>query len=219
VTISWTVDRTALVELLCEIHSDLGELYRAGIQALSQESLSHPRLMIAGHCLRELFNRLPRALGHTLADRSDVGRLAFELFNAWTDGSLILTAVDDPDDDTPRAVSAAVYRAARAVASAAAIGNQNSRELTAIVATGEVGNLDDAAIRRLHQAIEFFRKWTHARDYSKPERTLPSGEMVEIELRILEEGLLTRLGNRADRARAVRELLAVANRRSAGGDK
>ena len=144
-------------------------------------------------------------------------RPALGLFQAWTGENLALAGIDDEDDDTPRAIPAGVFRAARAVAAAAAIGNQNARELTAILATGQIGNLDAAPVKRLHRAIEFFRKWTHARDYSKPERTLPTEEIVELELRIIEEAMLTRLGNMADRARAMRDLLAKANRRATGG--
>jgi hypothetical protein len=173
--------------------------------------------MIAGHCLRELFNRLPRVLGDPVKPRSDVSRPALELFQAWTGADLGLADLGSEDDDTPRAIPASVYRAARDVAAAAAAGNQKARELTAILATGQIGNLDDAPLRRLHQAIEFFRKWTHAHDYSEPERTLPSKDAIELELRIIEDAMLTRLGNMADRARAVRDTLAKANRRATAG--
>jgi hypothetical protein len=215
--VAWTADRTALLDLLGRTHSDLGELYFHAVEALSCEELSQPRLMIAGHCLRELFSKLPRVLGDLIKDRTDVNRPALELFRAWTDADLALVGVDDENDDTPRAIPASVFRAARAVAAAASIGNQNARELTAILATGQIGNLEDAAMRRLHQAIEFFRKWTHAHDYSQPARTLPPGEIVELELRIIEEAMLTRLGNMADRARAMRDIIAKANRRATGG--
>jgi hypothetical protein len=215
--VAWTADREALLGLLSQTQPDLGELYFQAIEALSREALSHPRLMIAGHCLRELFSKLPRVLGDPIKDHSDVSRPALELFHVWTGENLALAGVDDADDDTPRAVPAGVFRAARAVAVAASVGNQNARELTAILATGQIGNLDDAPVKRLHQAIGFFRKWTHARDYSEPERTLPTGEIVELELRIIEEAMLTRLGNRADRVRAVRGFIAKANRRATGG--
>jgi len=46
---------------------------------------------------------------------------------------------------------------------------------------------------------------------------LPSVEKVEMELRIIEESLLTRLGNMANRARAIRKIIANANRRTTGG--
>jgi len=213
----WTADRTALLGLLRQTQPDMGELYFQAVEALFYEELSHPRLMIAGHCLRELCNKLPRVLGDPIKNYSDVSRPALVLFRAWTSENLALDGIDDEDDDTPRAIPAGVFRAARAVAAAASDGNQNARELTAILATGQIGNLDDAPVKRLHQAIEFFREWTHARDYSKPERTLPTGEIVELELRIIEEAMLTRLGNMADRARAMRDLIAKANRRAAGG--
>ena len=205
------------MDLLSQVHPDLGELYFQAVGALSQPEMSHPRLMIAGHCLRELFSKVPRVLGDPIKDRSDVSRPALKLFQVWADEGMDLADGDDEDDATPRAISADVFRAARAVAAAAAVGNQNSREMTAILATGQVGNLDEAAVKRLHQAIEFFRSWTHARDYSRPDRMLPTADIVALELRIIEEAMLTRLGNMADRARAMRDRLADANRRATGG--
>jgi len=216
--VSWSTDRTELLHLLRQNNNNLGELYLQAVEALNHDVLIQPRLMVAGHCLRELFSNLPRVLGDPIKERTDVNRPARELFQAWTAEDLALTAHDDDGaDDTPRAVPALVFRAAQAVASAASGGNQTSREVTAIVATGQLGNLGDASVNRLHMAIEFFREWAHASDYSKPDRVLPSVEKVEMELRIIEESLLTRLGNMANRARAMRQIIANANRRTTGG--
>jgi hypothetical protein len=215
--VSWSADRTALLHLLRQHHYDLGELYFQAVEALSHDELIQPRLMVAGHCMRELFSNLPRVLGDPMKERTDVNRPALELFRAWTAENLALAApADDGTDDTPRAVPAVVFRAAQAVALAASGGNQTARELTAILATGQLGNLGDASVNRLHAAIKFFRSWTHAGDYSKPDRVLPSDEQVELELRIIEEALLTRLGNMADRARVMRDIIANANRRTGG---
>lgn len=215
--IEWTADRLALRELLSQNHPDLDELYGQAVDSLAHKP-TLPRLLVAGHCVRELCSALPRVLGDPVEPRTDVNRPARELFLAWPADDLGLATVGNADtDDTPRAVSADLFRAARAVAAAAAEGNRKSRELTAIVATGQVAGVDDAAMKRLHKAIEFFRKWTHGTDYSKPQRSLPSAHQVEGELRILEDALLTRLGNMADRARAVREIMADANRRTTEG--
>jgi hypothetical protein len=214
--VPWTADRTALLDLLRQNHPDLGELYFQAVEALSHEQLVQPRLMVAAHCLRELFSNLPRHLGDPVKNRSDVNRPALELFRSWVDAGLTLTSSDGKSDDTPRAVPAGVFRSARAVAAAASDGNRNARELTALLATGQVGDLDDAPVKRLHTAIEFFRGWAHARDYSKPARVLPSDKQIELELRIIEEALLTRLGDMTDRAREMRRYIALANRRKMG---
>lgn len=213
---TWTSDREALVALLSDNHADLAYLYRQAVEALGRGDLSLAAMMIAGHCVRELVSALPRVLGDPIQGYTDVSRPALELYRAWTADNLPMES-SSADDETPRAVSAEVFRAASRVAAAAATGNQNSRELTALLATGIAKNTDDPAMRRLHSAIEFFRSWTHAHDYSKPDRATPTADVVELELRIVEDALLTRLGNMADRARAVRDMLAKANRRSTGG--
>ena len=211
-TVYWTPDREALFALLQSRHGDLADLYHQAIEALSRDELIQPRLMVASHCLRELFNNVPRMLGLQPAPWKDVSRAAKELFLAWpSDGRGLIAA--NVSDDAPQSVTADVYRAAYTVASAAATGNQNARELTALTATGLLTDIDAAAVRRLHEAVEFFRQWAHGRDYSKPDRVLPPMQQVELELRIIEEALLTRLGNMADRARSMRESIARANRR------
>ncbi len=214
--LSWTPDRETLLALLEARNRDLADLYRQAIEALARDELMQPRLMVASHCLRELFSDIPRALGLPPTERKDVNRAAKKLSQAWPSDGRWSTAAGI-DDDTPQSVSADVYRAAYDVASAAATGNENARKLTTLVATGLLPDIDAAAVKRVHDSIEFFREWTHGRDYSKPNRVLPPIQKVEVELQIIEEALLTRLGNMADRARSMRDIIARANRRTDGG--
>lgn len=211
-TFAWTASREELVALLEKESPDLAGLYRHAIDTLVAYPLSFTTVLVVGQCIRELFNGLPRVLGDPVSDRSGVDRPAKELFDAWSAADMSFTPVSDTDD-SPQSIPAVVHRAALAVASSAAAGHQNARELTALLATGRVANLEDASMRRLHAAIEFFRKWAHRRDYSQPDRTLPSIDALETELRIVEEAMLIRLGNLADRARAIRASLKAANRR------
>lgn len=211
-TVTWNASRSELVVLLEKESIDLADLYRHSIDTLAGTQLSFASIVVVGQCIRELFNGLPRALGDPVSDRTDVERPAKELYEAWLAADMAFNE-SAAIDEAPRSMPAAVYRAAQAVASSAGAGRQTSRELTALLATGRTSNLEDAAMRRLHSAIEFFRQWAHLKDYSQPDRSLPSMEAVEVELRIIEEAVLTRLGNMADRVRALREVLSAANRR------
>jgi hypothetical protein len=209
--IMWSSPRLELRELLGERHADLGDLYEQAIDALSRAPLTRPRLMVTGHCIREMCSALPEVLGYSMAGRSDVNRPAKELYLAWTDVFDLTSEEHEGDGDSLRPVPLTVYRAARAVAAAAAEATRNSRNLTSVLATGQPHE-DSAPVERLHRAIEFFRHWTHRTDYSEPLRALPAVGRVSTELVVIEEALLTRLGNIADRARALREILAGTRR-------
>lgn len=212
--IAWTADRHELQQLLTKQHLDLGGFYELAVAELSN-GLTFPRLVIAAHCLRELVSGLPVVLGDDTAARSDVSRPAHELAKAWEAAGLDrLIDVDDFDDDALHPIPGNVLRDAAAVAKAGAVGTRNARALTALLATGDSADANDPLIRRLHDAIEFFRRWAHYRDYSTARRPLPAAGKVEEELRIIEDALLTRFGNLADRARTLRDIIASANQRT-----
>lgn len=206
----WTDVRQEIFALLQEKDSDAADLYRAGVAALAAP-LTRPALMIAGHCVRELIKVLPVILGYPTIEHADASRAARELYRQWTTSGLPLS----PDEGIETAAVAVslddVLVAAREVANAGAEGSQNSLALTALIVTGLTSEARTASVRRVHKSIELFRRWAHARDYTKPARTVPERSRVLAELEVIEEALLNRLGNMADRAKSVREILVVAN--------
>lgn len=207
----WTDPRRQIVGLLGDKDLDAAQLYRTAIDGLAGP-LTHASLMVTAHCIRELVKVLPVILGYPVVERADTSRCVRELYRQWMDGGLPL-ASDTPPDVQAVSVPAAVFVAAREAANAGAEGARNSRELTAIIVTGQTGDADAASVARVHKSIELFRGWAHARDYTKPDRPVPAVDRVLQEMEILEEALLNRLANMADRAKAVRELLAIANQK------
>lgn len=205
----WTGPRQEIFDLLQEKDPDAAELYRAGVAALVVP-LTRPALMIAGHCVRELIKVLPVILGYPTIERADASRAARELYRHWTASGLPLSP-DEGIETEAVAVSLEVLAAARVVANAGAEGSQNSLELTALIVTGLTSEVRTASVRRVHKAVELFREWAHARDYTKPARSVPERSGVLAELEVIEEALLNRLGNMADRAKSIREILAAAN--------
>jgi hypothetical protein len=208
---AWTDTRREIEAHLREKDSDAGDLYRTAIDGLTQP-LTHASLMVIGHCVRELIKVLPVILGYPLIERADSSRSARELHRHWVAAELPLTP-DGSIDNAMVSVPGAVYSAARDVANAGANGAQNSRELTALIVTGQRGDAATASVARVHKSIEFFRQVTHARDYTKPPGPLPIMAKVGQELAIIDEALINRLANLADRAKSVRDLLAAANRK------
>jgi hypothetical protein len=207
----WTARRRQIVALLGDRDADAAQLYRTAIDGLAG-SLTHASLMVTGHCIRELIKVLPVILGYPIIERADASRSVRELYRQWAESELPL-ASDDLSEAQVISVPVCVFAAAREAANAGAKGNNNSRKLTAMIVTGQTGDADIASVKRVHTSIELFREWAHARDYTKPLGPVPAIARVLQELEIIEEALLNRLDNMADRAKTVRELLAIANRK------
>jgi hypothetical protein len=207
----WTVMRTEILALVEDKDTDAAQLYRTAVEALAAP-LTRASLMIISHCIRELVKVLPAILGYPTIERADASRSARELYRQWTVSDLPL-ASDGASEADAVSVPVDVFVAAREVANAGAEGSKNSRELSALIVTGQPGEVDSASVRRVHKSIELFRRWAHARDYTQPVRPVPPVDRVLRELEIIEEALMNRLGNMADRAKTVREFLAVANRK------
>lgn len=207
----WTEPRRAILEHLIVKNSDAADLYRNAVDGLD-EPLTRASLMIVGHCIRELVSALPPILGYPDVGRADASRAAKDLHQQWVAANLQL-GFDGSADVENVTVPAGVFAAARVVANAGADGSKNSRTLTSLIVTGLMTEVGSAPVARVHKAIEFFRAFTHHRDYTRPGRPLPALATVVQELEIIEEALLNRLANMADRAQAVRGLLTSANRK------
>lgn len=216
VGITWSADRKKLRALLRDLHADAADLYAQAVEALGGTPLSRPRLMIGSHCIRELVPTLLEVQQIARPPRANDSRAAKDLSVAWTAFDLRLEPEADEAnyvDGDLRPLPHGVYVAARVTAAAGALGSQNARVITALLALGQESDINTAPLRRLHKSIQQFTSWSHRRDYSKPLGALPTVDEVEAQLRVVEEALLTRFANRADRVSALREQLRQANRR------
>ena len=214
--LGWTQDRRDLVALLSDVHPDAADLYSHAIDALSASPLTRPGLMLGSHCMRELVPTIVEAQSLAVPRRSADTKAASDLAKAWVRFELRLDADDseiDMADETLRPVPHTVYVAARATAAAGQAGSQNSRVLTALLATGQDVEINTASLKRLHAAIERFRSWTHHRDYTQPLDPVPPIAEIASALSVVEEALVTRFANRGDRVTALRAQLAQFNRR------
>lgn len=216
VVISWTPTREKLRVLLQDIHPDVADLYAHAIDSFAVSPPSRPLLMVGSHCIRELVPSLLQLLQLETPARADASRAAKDLANSWEAYGLRLD-----EDGVPRRenellpVPLAVYAAARSVAAAGSAGSQNARTITALLALGHTSEINSAPLRRLHDSLEEFRRWSHHSDYTKPLKNVPSIEEVEAQLLVFEEALMTRFANRGDRVSALRKRLNRANEREA----
>jgi len=217
--IGWTDDRRQLAALLAQREPDAAELYRRAVDGFASAALTRPALMVSAHCVRELIAMLPTVLGDERQPRANVERAAKQLSTAWENAELLPPEPDSHvGEPTPRAIPHDVYRAAHDVVTAAVAGSQNSRLLTATVATGATLTVHTPQVNRLHREIEKFRKWCHRRDYTRPEVAMPPTEEIESALNTIEQALLDRLGNMADRVAVVLSAVDAANRKAVSPD-
>ena len=212
----WTSERTDLAKLMRDFDDVAGALYEHAIDALSKDPLLRAPIMVGAHCIRELFSLLAELSPGGRPQRIDTNRATKNLRERWLANSLDLDAAIANDTSQARAIPIDVFRAAQVVARVGGAANENSRSLTARVVTGHPADRDLAPVRRVHMAVEKFRNWVHAVDYSAPNPPLPSRDEIELALGIIEAALRTRFLNRSDSARSVREALAAANARAEG---
>jgi hypothetical protein len=213
--IAWTPPRQRLLDLLVGLHEDLADMYRLAIEMFASDPLTQVEMMVGAHCVREFAPAFVEVQGLNKPDRADASGAARELWQAWQSFGLeVDEAPDDPkfSDTDLRQVPSAVYAAARQVAKAGQGGAENARKVTALVALGEDADMGSPTVSQLHEALDFFRKWMHHRDYRQPAPKLPPVESIDAQLQVFEAALLTRLANRADRVRDLQAILERANR-------
>lgn len=213
----WTEARTQIFSLLDAKDSDAAELYKTAVESLAGR-LTGASVLVGAHCVRELIKVLPVILGYPAIERADASRAARELNRAWLEAGLPRAPEGAPQGEVV-SVPRVVYVSVIDVVNAGASGSKNSRELTSLIVTGQSRDPEAPPVQRVHRSIEMFRGLAHARDYTKPAGPLPSQEHLLGELAIIEEALLNRLANMADRAKTVYGLLAVANSKVGEGDQ
>jgi hypothetical protein len=212
--VGWTPERKQLLRLLTELNVEPAELYAKAIDELAQKPLTRARLMVAAHCMRELCRCLVEVQQFARPVRANVDALAKQLADAWLAANMSFEP--DPEgavEPGARTVTNEIFVRAQATAAEANQGSKNARRATALATTGQDLDLTAGPIARVHHAVMKFTRWSHYQQYTGYESGLPPIAAVEPELRVIEEALLTRHANRADRVRDVRTALAKANTR------
>lgn len=212
----WDARRRALLEELVGRDVMVGGLYRRAVDGLGERPLTPDGLVVVGHAVRELVNRVPQMLGEFEArgdhrEKAARDRLAEELTAAEP---LPEIAADSRAADDVVVVPRALVSAVEDLVATHREGSSRALGLrTAFVqGTSDGGGLD-ATIKMVRDAVDAFERCRHtgggpipSQFYREPEHYLRHFEVLE---RVLEG----RLGRFFDVAADLQVLLERANGR------
>ena len=222
----WNDERRALYAQLQGVDPELAGLYRQAIDLLSTPATpgeQKVRLALIGHCIRELINALPDALGDVEgfpAAPGGEGRRAREALVAEYEGfggsnpeAGALVESDDPEQPEFVAVPQSLLDGVgRWVASAKAAALREAQRDSVVV----LGRIDvrDPALKPWKTARDFVMGFTHfRRDYplgSVPEE-FPADEEIVSHLEYIEASVRNRLGDFFDSLDELQDLIDGAN--------
>lgn len=222
----WNDDRNTLYELLKDLDPELAGLYSQMIVLLSDPAVpgqEKSRLASIGHCLRELINTLPDALGDVegfpinrgKSDRSAREALVAE-YEAISGPPVEHVTVDEVDETgQPRliAVPQSLLDAVGRLVTTINDGKAREEQRDSTVVLGRIDSRDPA-LKPWKAARKFFMHYAHFdRDYplSPEPRDLPSDADILVHLENIEASLHTRLGAFFDNYDELQDLIAKAN--------
>lgn len=222
----WDDDRRALYVQLQGLDPELAGLYRQAIDLLSTPAVpgeKKVRLALIGHCLRELINTLPDALGDVEgfpADKGNEGKRAREAlvaeYGVFSGASLDATLVDETDDSgQPNlvAVPQSLLDGVGRWVNSAKAGALRETQRDSVVVLGRI-DTRDPALKPWKSARDFVMGFAHfRRNYplgSVPE-VFPADEEIVAHLAHIEASLRNRLGAFFDSLDDLQDLIDEAN--------
>jgi len=222
---AWSPARRDRRARLAAVSRDIAELYEAAIDILGDPG-SPARMLLLGHCMREISNRLPDILNPELPDSSKQNLAVEQLAKAWRASGLgaQLVGADEstqaPDVSVPRGVAAAI----ETVVAEYEVGRRANYAKGSFLVQGVVPpNLagtatnPDPSVQAFLRSKRFFMDYTHAGDEDRPP---PREEEIQDRVRHFEDVLDARLGDWWAVQAEVRDLVTRANERhsqTAGG--
>jgi hypothetical protein len=224
VTGIWTPERRDLQLSLERLDPTLAGLYGYGLDLLEQPAGRMERLVLIAHCVRELVNNLPEALGDVdgVPTRVDMTGPCLALAKEWEKHpDLFSPMATTPGDASssgedlvgpqvmtmPEPVVAAVYQVV--VATQAGTGNAKLRHSAVVLGRLEHGY--NPTLRMWQDAIRFFMKYVHL---DKDRRVdVPPDAVILGHLQTIETILRARLGRFFRTVDELADLRARANRR------
>ncbi|MFD4323332.1 hypothetical protein ACFWQC_01770 [Nocardioides sp. NPDC058538] len=196
-------------------------LYRRAIDTFSEDPLEVSALVVGGHCLRELVNRISRLIDTDPQQATDVNNDALKGFvSAWTVGRVALsTAVAAAAAGTSSSIEVDPDTAETALqAGSELVRSEHARTMRSmgrrsILAVGHHGEGDNPTVKRLKKAIDAFERFRHPGGNTSG---WPSNfEALRSDLEIIESAIEGRIGSFFDIAHRLQAVLAEANQRDA----
>ncbi len=197
---------------------DIAELYEAAIDLLG-DSGRPARMLLLGHCMREIGNRLPNILNPELPDSSKQNLAVEQLAKAWRAAGLGVQIVGSeestqaPDVSVPRGVAAAI----ESVVAEHEVGQRANYAKGSFLVQGMVppdlagaATHPDPSVQAFLRSKGFFMGHTHAGEEDRPP---PCEEEIHDRVRHFEDVLDARLGDWWAVQADVRDLVTRANER------
>jgi hypothetical protein len=213
--IHWTDERHELCKLLTEVHEDLGTLYRYAIDlAFSNPSDGGRRVRdaLVGHCLRELMNNFPEAIGD-VEDFPERGGRSEDALREAVIGSFRSLPSPDIDDSNPHGVMTVTNGFVASVRDWVEDQEQGTVRVQLRDSVTVLGQLDETnpALLPWRKARKFVMKLTHLNLSKKPVESANRDEGIKTNLENIEAALRARLGGFFEVMDEFDDILAEAN--------
>jgi len=215
---AWSPARRARRTRLAEASRDLADLYEVAIDLVGNTD-APARMLLLGHCMREIGNRLPDILNPDLPGRSKQDEAVRSLAVTWRAAGLSLGGADQDDDGPsiplPRQIVASIESVVQAFESGE---TANYAKASFLVLGGVPDDLMDAvrnpdpAVSALLRTRRYFMRHTHAgvEDHSAADEAELQGCLSHFE-----HVLDVRLGDWWEARLSIQDILAKANARVA----
>lgn len=222
----WNDERRALYDQLRGLDPELAGLYRQAIDLLSTPAVPGERkvrLALIGHCVRELINTLPDALGDVEgfpADKGNEGKRSrealvaeYELFSGTPIDATLVDETDDSGQPNLVVVPQSLLDGVGRWVTSAKAGALREAQRDSVVVLGHV-DTRDPALKPWKSARDFVMGFAHfRRNYplgSVPE-VFPTDEELLAQLAYIEASLRNRLGAFFDSLDELQDLIDEAN--------
>lgn len=215
--LQWTDERCDLCKRLAEVHEDLGALYRFAINvACSNPSDGERRVRdaLVGHCLRELMNNFPEAIGD-VEDFPERGGRGEDALRDAVIGRFRALPSPDIDDTDPDGVITVTNGFVASVRDWVEDHEQGTVRVRLRDSVTVLGRLDETnpVLLPWRKARKFLMKLTHLNISKIPAKSGSRDEEIKIHLENVEAALRARLGGFFDVMDEFDDILAEANAR------
>lgn len=209
----WTAERQDLLQRLAAEDQLCAQLFREAIEALSSTPLDVGKLVVGGHAIRELVNRLPAVLGDasTFPQRVDDAALRRELVTAWQE----YASGGTPREGDEPGASLRLEDALRAWAEAQTQIAMNMEVRRAALVSPTLEDADENVVRMFASAVGVFERFRHP-SASRID-SLPDPGTIKEALNVIESTISSRLLGFFDAKRLVSDVVREANRRGSDG--
>jgi len=216
--VQWTDERHELRKLLTEVHEGLGALYRYAIDlacSTPNDGGMRVRDALVGHCLRELMNNFPEAIGD-VDEFPERGGHSVDALRDAVIGRFRSLPSSDIDDGNPDGFMTVTNGFVASVRDWVEDQEQGSLRVQLRDSVTVLGRLDEnnPALLPWRKARKFMMKLTHLNLSKNPAETANQDEGIRAHLENIEAALRARLGGFFEVMEEFDDILAEANART-----